>query len=919
VGANAQGRNGSNYNIRDTVSWLKGKHSTSFGFNFSKISGWNFSYNVTPGVTLSVDTTNDPIASIGNTGMFTSANFPGSNSTELGSARQMYAMLTGRVTSISGTSRLHADGSYSYEAPGDENVYQRETGFFFQDQWHMKSNLTLNLGMRYELQFPIAASTNVHSVNTFRDFCGQVGQGGIDPRAVEAVKLGLPCQFGIPGYADGVTPFTWAAAGVEGGVNVPAGAVGASKCQNPLSNTASPGAFSTVAGTPCPTYSKDVAGSGGWHTDWNNFAPSVGMAWQPNVQSGVGRKILGDPALATVRVSYSRSFNVVGLNALLGPYDNGPGLSFNSTRNVTNQNLCNGDGVTAGAGGTACFPFQYKPALDAGQIGPPGACTTATPANGCVPSTFGLQFPQAMAGFTGVGAWIFNPNYSTSYSDSFSVGLQRAITRDMSVEVRYIRTLNHGGDTYREFGEQNIVTNPFGTSKNFLDEFQKAQANLAINMAAGNGATFAPKGLPGQSPLPILLASYQGSAACGSGSGYSLGGTNAGNFCANAADTTKYTSSQFTSTSNVQALSLLRPNPDQFSRNGQSTSTSLFWNPTFRANGVQSGMPINFWVANPDAATNGVEDAYNYTKYDSVQIIMNRRLSKGLQVSANYAYQIQYGSSFLSLWRESSLVRSASSPPNAFKLLINYDVPVGKGKRFGTNMSSVLDGIIGNWQLNMTTRVENGALVDIGNVQIKGMTLNDVQNAFHYYKNDKPVVITNWSPTANAFVPFTTVPDGRWYDLPLDIAINSQRAFSVDPKQANGYTACTNNNSTICHGPDPNSRHFEPASTLKLATDGSGSLSGCSAIFVTDCGIRQQFITAPIFSRFEFSAKKRFPFARRGSFDVEIDALNLFNTINFNNAYSSSGSNVIGSAYADISNTFDPGGRLVQLVFRVNW
>ena len=35
---------------------------------------------------------------------------------------------------------------------------------------------------------------------------------------------------------------------------------------------------------------------------------------------------------------------------------------------------------------------------------------------------------------------------------------------------------------------------------------------------------------------------------------------------------------------------------------------------------------------------------------------------------------------------------------------------------------------------------------------------------------------------------FQTIPDNRWYDLPLDIVINSQRAFSIDPKQANGYT-----------------------------------------------------------------------------------------------------------------------------------
>src|SRR5262249_46331464 len=152
-----------------------------------------------------------------------------------------------------------------------------------------------------------------------------------------------------------------------------------------------------------------------------------------------------------------------------------------------------------------------------------------------------------------------------------------------------------------------------------------------------------------------------------------------------------------------------------------------------------------------------------------------------------------------------------------------------------------------------------------------------------------------------------------------DITINSQRAFSVDPTKANGYTACSGT-ATICNGPDPSSRHFEPASTLSV-DPATGAVAGCSAIFVTDCGIRQQFLVAPLFTRFEFSAKKRFPFARRGSFDIEIDALNLFNAIDFNNSLNlnAGGSGIIGSAYQDISNTFDPGGRLIQLVFRVNW
>jgi len=358
----------------------------------------------------------------------------------------------------------------------------------------------------------------------------------------------------------------------------------------------------------------------------------------------------------------------------------------------------------------------------------------------------------------------------------------------------------------------------------------------------------------------------------------------------------------------VNALSLISPNPSLFSLTGSSTTSDLFWNPTFRANGISAGMPLNFWVMNPDTGFDGVETAAGYTKYDSVQAIVTRRLSHGLQVTANYAYQVQYTSSFLTFWRERELIRSTAAPPNAFKVLVNYDVPVGKGKRFGANMPTWLDAVAGNWQLNLTGRVENGRLVDLGDVRLVNMSLADVQNAFHYYRNTTPVTLSDGT---------VTVPDGRWYDLPLDIVINSTKAFTIAATPT-GHPACTGTNATTCGGADPNSRHFEPASTRSV--DASGNVTGCSAIFPGDCGPRQQFVTAPLYTRFELSAKKRYPFARHGSFDIELDALNLFNAVDFNsNPSSTGGSNVITSAYQDISNTFDPGGRLLQLVFRVNW
>ena len=53
-----------------------------------------------------------------------------------------------------------------------------------------------------------------------------------------------------------------------------------------------------------------------------------------------------------------------------------------------------------------------------------------------------------------------------------------------------------------------------------------------------------------------------------------------------------------------------------------------------------------------------------------------------------------------------------------------------------------------------------------------------------------------------------------------------------------------------------------------------------------------------------------------------MDVLNLFDNVNFNPVGNPGGGATIfqvTSAYRDIGNNFDPGGRLGQLSFRFNW
>jgi carboxypeptidase family protein/TonB-dependent receptor-like protein len=866
-----QSRNGSTYMFRDTVSWLRGSHNISFGGSYSQATLWSVNTIVVPTVTLGLDLNLDPAAA-----MFTTTNLPGASATDLNNARNLYAQLTGRIIQISGTSGRNPDGSYTYNGDQRQDIHQREGGLFIQDQWHLRPQLTLNLGVRYELQFPVVPTSSVYSKNTLTDFCGQSGSGSVSAVAQQAAKMGVPCNFGAPGvFSAAGAPFVWT-------TGVPT-----SRClgQGASGNTGSD------AGTrgPCPTYTQYEAGTPGYTMRYRNLAPSVGAAWQPGIEKGWLRSVLGDPAAATVRASYGRAFNQGGMGDYTPTLSNGSGLTFNSNRNVTNNNLCPG-------GGLNCFPYLLSPALQANSMGAPAPCTGGQSV-GCVPAS-GVTFPLATV-FSPNGVNIFAPDYQMSYTDSIAVGVQRPIGKDMAVEVRYIGTFNHHGRETQQWAEQNIFNNQFGSSKNFLEEFQKAQVNLAVNVKNGRGATFAFNGLPGQAPLPIFLASYLGSAACGA-SPAAYTAANAAQFCPGAGDPSRYTGTQWTNTNNLAALSMFVPTINTFAFNGTSTTTDLFQNPTFRSNGVGAGMPINFWVMNPDVGSATLVTSVAETKYHSLQVILTRRLSAGLQVTANYVHQIQYAPLLESLYRERWDARSTLAAPHALKFVANYDVPIGRDRRFANNVAPWVNAIISNWQTNLTGRLETGRLWDLGDVRLVNMTLDDLQKVLTYYKNPA---------------------DGLWYNLPQDIIINTIKAFNIDPTQPNGYAACTGSNATTCGGPDPNSRYLAPPSTLTVGAN--GVVSGCTRTFLGDCGTpRQQFVSAPMFTRFDFSAKKRIRFSERGTFDFELDLLNVFNAIDFNSVLTPSASIAgyqVTSAYTDPSNTFDPGGRVGQLVFRVNW
>ena len=244
----------------------------------------------------------------------------------------------------------------------------------------------------------------------------------------------------------------------------------------------------------------------------------------------------------------------------------------------------------------------------------------------------------------------------------------------MAVEIRYVGTRLRNGWATENWNEINIYEN------GFLDEFRLAQANLRANIAAGRGADFRVLRRPAPGRRRCRRISRT-SPACPRGA---------------PADPARYTSvTQFANSAWTGHLGQYEPDPID-------AANDLHNDATFRANAIRAGLPANFFVMNPTSTTPTSRRGVSNTQYDAMQIELRRRLSQGLTVSANYTYARTIENDLDTLRRPRAMILKDDGVPHAFKVNWLYEVPLGRGKRFGANMNPILNGIIGDWEFSGT-------------------------------------------------------------------------------------------------------------------------------------------------------------------------------------------------------------------------
>lgn len=254
----------------DTLSWIKGNHSLTFGSNVTRVNHWAQNQTVVPAIGFGISGT-----LTGDAAAFAAFSSLQGTVSQQAPAAALYSTLVGRINAITGNVRLNED-TEEYKYLGDliTRTQMTEYGFFGQDTWRVRPNLTLTGGLRWEVQGAFQPLNNsLSQIESFASIYGVSGEG----------------------------------------------------------NLFQPG---TLTGSPT-RFVEFSKGQKAFNTQYGNFAPSIGISWSPNTDSdGFWHKLLGNSGQTVLRAGFSTAFTREGTSSFTSIFAGNPGGTLSANQST---------------------------------------------------------------------------------------------------------------------------------------------------------------------------------------------------------------------------------------------------------------------------------------------------------------------------------------------------------------------------------------------------------------------------------------------------------------------------------------------------------------------------------------------------------------------------------------------------------
>jgi hypothetical protein len=457
----------------------------------------------------------------------------------------------------------------------------------------------------------------------------------------------------------------------------------------------------------------------------------------------------------------------------------------------------------------------------------PGSLPGVTAPTFQVPRTFQTNFIAGGRGNLAASDIIgIDPGLKVSSTTEYNFSIQRELGWQTALEVRYVGGRSDNLVRGLNLNQINIFTN------GFLEDFNRARANFVLT-----GNAFCTSA--GCQPLSIF--------GQGAGSTLRVG----------------------TSTTPAGAISLSTFN------NNLNAGTPADLGLSFVINNAANNFPF---YANPNARDVLYLNNSGHYRYNSLQVELRRRFSGGFTMQANYTLQKTLTDAqgvgqtridpLLDIARpQLDYSRADYDQAQVFNFNGIYELPFGRGKRFGSNAGPWLDRLIGGFQVTAILRIATGA----------PLTITDARGTF------------NRAGRAGRQTPYTTLSEEQIKSL-FKVRRTSNGVLFIDPSVTSGGRGALGFGQTF------NGQVF-----FNVAPGEVGNLN-------------RAFINGPNYINLDAAVMKNIRIRENVRFQIRAEGFNVFNRANF---FIGNTTSINSVNFGRITSTF--GSRVIQVAGRLEF